>query len=121
MKNQMTVMQRSAMSKHQRMAILSNKLVRRLSNIHREVGEAEMIGVIEQYVKQLKTSGYGRKQTREIVVCGVEKKARKERKWWIGTVPSSKGHPGKQDRGQATREVIMVQGQQQKEAGKLRK
>ena len=47
MKNQMTVMQRSAMSEHQRMAILSNKLVCRLSNIHREVVEAMMIGVIE--------------------------------------------------------------------------
>ena len=31
----------------------------------------ELEGVIEKYVSQLKTSGYGRKQTREILVCGV--------------------------------------------------
>ena len=71
MKNQLTVMQRSAMSEHQRMAILSNELVRRLSNIHREVLMEELTGVVEQYVKQLKTSGYGRKQTREVIICGI--------------------------------------------------
>ena len=53
------------------MAILSNELVRRLSTIHREVMEEEVEGVIEQYVSQLKTSGYGQKQTREAVICGV--------------------------------------------------
>ena len=47
MKNQFTVMQRSAMSEHQRMAILSNELVRRLSNIHRGVVEEEIVKVIE--------------------------------------------------------------------------
>ena len=63
-KNQFTVMQRSAMSEHQRMAILSNELVRRLSNINRGVVEEEIVRVIEQYASQLKTSGYGRKQAR---------------------------------------------------------
>ena len=71
MKTQFTVMQRSAMSEHQRMAILSNELVRRLSNIHRDVVCEEMEEVIEQYVSQLKTSGYARKQTREIIVSGI--------------------------------------------------
>ena len=70
-KNQFTVMQRLAMSEHQRMAILSNELVRRLSNINRGVVEEEIVRVIEQYASQLKTSGYGRKQAREIIVCGV--------------------------------------------------
>ena len=37
MKTQYTVMQRSAMSEHQKMAILSNEIVRRLSNIHKDV------------------------------------------------------------------------------------
>jgi hypothetical protein len=37
MKTQFTVMQKSAMSEHQKMSILSNELVRRLSNIHKEV------------------------------------------------------------------------------------
>ena len=31
----------------------------------------EIKGVIEQYIGQLKTSGYSRKQSKEIVVCGV--------------------------------------------------
>ena len=64
MKTQFTVMQRSAMSEHQKMSILSNELVRRLSNIHRDVIAAEMEQVIEQYIGQLKTSGYSRKQTK---------------------------------------------------------
>ena len=37
MKTQFTVMQRSAMSEHQKMSILSNELVRQLSNIHKHV------------------------------------------------------------------------------------
>jgi hypothetical protein len=48
MKNQYTVMQRSAMGEHQRMAIMSNELVRRLSKIHREVVKDELEGVIEK-------------------------------------------------------------------------
>ena len=70
-KNQFTVMQRSAMSEHQKMSILSNELVRRLSNIHRDVVAEEIEGVIEQYISELKNSGYVRKQAKEIVVCGV--------------------------------------------------
>ena len=71
MKNQFTVMQRSAMSEHQKMAILSNELVRRLSNVHRDVVGSEIEGIIEHYTKQLKNSGYDRSQTKEIIVCGV--------------------------------------------------
>jgi hypothetical protein len=71
MKSQFTIMQRTAMSEHQKMSILSNELVRRLSNIHREVVEEEIHEVIEHYVTQLKNSGYNRKQAKEVVVCGV--------------------------------------------------
>ena len=71
MKTPFTVMQRSAMSEHQKMSILSNELVRRLSNIHKDVIAVEMEAVIEQYTGQLKTSGCTRKQTKEIVVCGI--------------------------------------------------
>jgi hypothetical protein len=71
MKSQFTIMQRTAMSEHQKMSILSNELVRRLSNIHREVVEDEIHDVIEHYVTQLKNSGYNRKQAKEVVVCGV--------------------------------------------------
>jgi hypothetical protein len=71
MKNQLTVMQRSAMSETQKMAILSNELVRRVSNIHRDVLHDELEGAIEHYIFQLKSSGYNRKQARETVVCGI--------------------------------------------------
>ena len=71
MGNQLTVMQRSAMSETQKMAILSNELVRRVSNIHRDVLHDELEGVIEHYISQLKSSGYNRKQARETVVCGI--------------------------------------------------
>ena len=79
MKNQYTVMQRSAMSEHQRMAILSNELVRRLSKMHRDVVGEEIKGIIETFVSQLKTSGYGRKQRDCDMWCGgVEEKAGEE-------------------------------------------
>ena len=71
MKNQLTVMQRAATSEHQKMAILSNELVRRLSNVHREVVESEIGDIIEHYTTQLKSSGYSRSQAKEIIVCGV--------------------------------------------------
>ena len=71
MKSQYTVMQRTAMSEHQKMAILGNELVRRLSNIHREVVAEELVPVTEHYISQLKNSGYSRKQAREVVICGM--------------------------------------------------
>ena len=54
MKNQHTIMQRSAMSEHQKMSILGNELVRRLSNIHEEVTKEELEPVIEHYISLLK-------------------------------------------------------------------
>ena len=104
MKTQYTVLQRSAMSEHQRMVILSNELVRRLSTIqlHRDVLDEEMEGVIEKYVSQLKTSGYMRKKAREAVVCGVlgwrrKLERREEREGGCEAVPRSQGHSGRQD------------------------
>ena len=87
------------MSEHQKMAILSNVLVRRLSNIHRDVVAVEMLEVIEHYVCQLKTSGFSRKQAREIVVCGIVGWRRKLER--------------RENQGQH-----LVQGKQQKEIGK---
>ena len=71
MKNQYTIMQRTAMSEQQKMSILGNELVRRLSNIHREVVKEELEPVTEHYISQLKNSGYDRKQAREVIVCGM--------------------------------------------------
>ena len=72
MKSQMMIPARSAMPERQRMNILSNDLVRRLSNIKLEqVEEGEIERVVNQYTSQLRTSGYERRKCREIVVSGV--------------------------------------------------
>ena len=68
---QYTILNRAAMSQQQKMAILSNELVRRLSNIHPEVLSDELEEVVEHYVTQLKNSGYDRKQSKEVIVCGI--------------------------------------------------
>jgi hypothetical protein len=59
------------MSEHQRISILFNELVRRLSNVHPDVVDQEITGIVEHYIVQLKTYGYDRKQIREIITCGV--------------------------------------------------
>jgi hypothetical protein len=71
MRLQYTIMSRAAMSQHQKMAILGNELVRRLSNIHPAVLDTEVEEVVEHYVSQLKNSGCSRKQAKEVIVCGV--------------------------------------------------
>ena len=58
MRTQYVIMKRSAISDHQRYQILSNELIRRLSNIDRERnGINEQKIVIEHLTKQLKISG----------------------------------------------------------------
>jgi hypothetical protein len=59
------------MGERQRMDILSNELIRRLSNIGEGIGQAEKTGVVNHYTKQLKNSEYGRAQIREIIISGV--------------------------------------------------
>ena len=59
------------MAERQKINILSNDLVRRLSNIKIEmVKEGEVKRVVDQCTSQLKTSGYGRWKSREIVKEG---------------------------------------------------
>ena len=71
MRLQYTIMQRAAMSQHQKMAILGNELVRRLKNIHPEVLKEEIVDVVEHYIGQIKNSGYFRKEAKEIIACGI--------------------------------------------------
>ena len=71
MRLQYTILQRAAMSLHQKMAILGNELIRRLSNIHHAVLEEELVGVVEHYITQLKNSGYSRKESKEVIVSGL--------------------------------------------------
>ena len=73
MKTPFLIMQRSAMSEQQKISILSNELVRRLSNVnHGWVEMSEVLEIIEKFIQQLKNSGYGIKQSREITVCGIK-------------------------------------------------
>ena len=71
MRTPFVVMRRSAMGEQQRMAILSNELIRRLSNVGKEVVKDEIHGIIEHYIYQLKMSEYERGQAREIICSGV--------------------------------------------------
>ena len=55
----------------QKISINSNDLNRRLSNINVErMEEGEIEKVTNHYVKQLKGSGYSRKECREIIISG---------------------------------------------------
>ena len=72
MRSQLVIPEKSAMAMSQKISILSNDLVRRLSNINIEkVEEEENVRVVEHFITQLKTSGYDRKKAREIVVSGI--------------------------------------------------
>ena len=72
MRSQIVIPENSAMSEKQKLNILSNDLIRRLSNVKIEKAEeGEEQRIIDHYTRQLKTSGYQRRKSREIVVSGV--------------------------------------------------
>ena len=60
MRTPYVIMRHSAMSEHQRISILCNELVRRLSNVHPDVVDQEISFIVEHYFVQLKASGYDR-------------------------------------------------------------
>ena len=73
MKTPFVLMANSAMGESQRHSILSNELVRRLSTIDIEYTESEeIIRVIEEFIQEMKSSGYSRERTREVVIAGVK-------------------------------------------------
>ena len=73
MKTQMMIPWRSAMAEKQKISIASNDLNRRLSNINVErMPETEKLEVVDKFTHQLKNSGYGRQECREIVMSGVK-------------------------------------------------
>jgi hypothetical protein len=71
MRTPFVIMKRSAMSEQQRMQILSNELIRRISNVQMSIVDEEMPEIIEHFTTQLKTSGYDRRLAKEIISCGV--------------------------------------------------
>ena len=72
MKTCYVTMKESAMSQHQKVQILSNEIVRRLSNVnYPKIGKGEIRRIIEVAIKDMKTYGYDRINTREIVCSGI--------------------------------------------------
>ena len=68
MKTPLLIMERSGMAHQQKYQILANELNRRLTNIQREtIPKEEINQKIEQFIKELKNSGYDRNQAKEIV------------------------------------------------------
>ena len=59
MQTPLVTMERSAMSAHQKHAILANDLIRRLSMVDHKVVMQEKIEVVNKFTKKLKTSGTG--------------------------------------------------------------
>ena len=68
------------MSYHQKYQILSNELVRRFSNIDTSLPHKEVLTAVDQYIIELKTSGYSKRQARDIVSSGIRGWKRKHKK-----------------------------------------
>jgi hypothetical protein len=66
------IMKRSAQGEQQKMDILSNELVRRMSNVCDRVEDSEKVAIVDHHTKQLKNSGYSWMQAREVVSCGLK-------------------------------------------------
>ena len=58
-------------------------MIRRLSNVHRKIGQGEQDQIVNRLTQEMKNSGYSRKQAREAIVCGLlgveRKKIRRQR------------------------------------------
>ena len=59
------------MSEHQKFSILTNEVIRRMSNVSAMISQDERIRIVDEFSKELKSSGYSRRRAREIVVCGL--------------------------------------------------
>mgnify|MGYP001221179344 CR=1 FL=1 len=71
MKTPLVIGAESEMALNQKNNILSNEVVRRLSNVSEDRSSDERIKVIDDFTRELKSSGYNRPQAREIIVCGL--------------------------------------------------
>ena len=69
MKTPLVIDERSAMSDHQKFSILTNEVIRRMSNISEKISIEEKVQVINSFTQEIKNSGYNGKRAREIVVC----------------------------------------------------
>ena len=71
MKTSLVLMERSAMSNHQKISIMANEVIRRLSNVHKTIPQREQNKIVDKLTQEMKNSGYSRKQSREAIVCGL--------------------------------------------------
>ena len=62
MRNQILVMRQSSMGERQKMDILSNELIRRLSNVGETISQLEKDQIIDHFTQQLVNSDFGREQ-----------------------------------------------------------
>ena len=77
------IMKESAMPEGGKIASLSQEVVRRMQNTTEMLDQSERDTVINEYIKKLTFSGYGRKQVKEIIECGLrgyEKKLEKAKR-----------------------------------------
>ena len=83
MKSQQMLHRDSAMGKKQKFCIQANELTRRLQNIDEEdeeVAETEVVKTIEDYTRQVKNSGWDRREAWEMVTSGYAGWIRRKRK-----------------------------------------
>ena len=78
MRNQVLVMERTAMGRQSIMSIMTNELMRRLQVIDDKLEIDETIKVVEQYIQQLINSEYNWKQIRDICVSALTGYKRQE-------------------------------------------
>ena len=72
MKTPYVIMKRSAISQHQKISILSNELVRRVSNTNHKNETMELAAkVTEKFTKEMKFSGYSRVEIKEVIASGL--------------------------------------------------
>ena len=118
MKRKMVIMKKSAMAKTQKISILSNEAVQRLSNVnHNRIEMKEIVEVMEDYTEELKNSGYDQSGSREIVTSGVVEWKRK--RWRRRNVPKCSLNPVRQMQEKALGKCHMVQ--KEKERGRRRR
>ena len=81
MRTQLLIPERSAKAVTQKINILSNELIRRLSNVNlKKVEEGEIERIVDHMTTQLKGAGYTRRQSWEIIMVGMLGWMRKKRR-----------------------------------------
>ena len=87
MKTPFVVMKESAMSQSQKISILSNDLIRRLSNCSETVEMSEKVKIIDDYTETLNVSGYSEREIKEIIESGLTGFVRKVEKFRKAGIP----------------------------------